>query len=211
MASRTFSVIRRVPTLVDMLTPLQAGVDGYRIKASSNFDGTFTTLFTANRNGWMDSTVNRDVLHTVPNRGIARMVWNPANYSGAGITDTGQIWVQLETYIGAVLQATSPISLILPVYDRIGKPQITIAGLAPTAATSALALQLDLPMGFRNVQIFNQGSNPLMISTVPGGGPEVTLAANSAGDYTLFGGCQDTLRIRGNTQFAATLVVPFIE
>lgn len=212
-AARLFSVVSRVPGLIDIAIPFQVGATGYRVQVASNFDGTFQTAFTgAPVTGWIDSTIDRRVLTSIPNHNLVRLVFNPNNYTSLGLSDTAQTWIKVAAMNGVAVLWESPVSLILPVYDRWGKPQITIAGLAPTAATAALALQLDLPMGFRNIQVFNEGSNPLKIATVPGGGgPEVTLPANSLGEYTLFGGGQDTLRVRGNTNFSATLVVPFIE
>jgi hypothetical protein len=211
-ASRLFSVLTRRANLIDIMTPFYPGATGYRVQVAPNFDATFQTAFTAAPiQGWIDKTIDRRLLTSIPNRDLVRMVWDPANYSALSILDGAQIWVKVAAMNGGSTIVETPPSLILPVYDRVGKPQIIIAGLAPTAATSALALQLDLPMGFRNIQIFNKGANVLSISTFPGGGPEVDLAAASSGDFTLFGGSQDCLRVRGNTAFSASLVVPFIE
>ena len=91
--NRTFSVIRRRPRIVDMLTPRVDGVVGYRVKASTNFDVAPTTLFTSTNVGFLDTSgVDRRVIESQPTQGQVRMVWNPVTY---GLTDEAPIWLTL--------------------------------------------------------------------------------------------------------------------
>ena len=59
---RDFSVVRRRPHVIDVLIPVRSGVDGYRLQWATNFDGSFSDIVTATRDGWVDESL-RDGTH----------------------------------------------------------------------------------------------------------------------------------------------------
>ena len=55
MTTPDFSVARRRPNFVDLLIHKRTNIQKYRVGASTSFDGTFTTIFTADiGTGYLD-------------------------------------------------------------------------------------------------------------------------------------------------------------
>src|SRR3569832_543679 len=97
MATPSFSVPYRAPHIVDLLIPKIVGTDGYRIKASPQFDGTpsFVTLFTASIGaGYLDPADEQRKHHTKPERNRVRCTFDPDTFNGsAAIADSSQFWL----------------------------------------------------------------------------------------------------------------------
>lgn len=199
--SRDFNVIRRRPGIVDMLTPKRANVGGYRIQAAPNFDGVFTTLFTAPiSSGYLDPAINPAVLHYVNNNDHIRMVFNPATFTGtAGITDTLDFWMRFVPvdFTGTPGTAGNP-ALVLTDAEHYGNSRVLIAGNAPAAADVTGSLQLELPFTTQDLYIKNEeatGGHALYLADLAGG-PEQQISPQETA--TIFHGPVDLLVVRGS-------------
>jgi hypothetical protein len=199
--ARNFSIVRRRPGIVDLLTPKQAGVKGYRIQGAVNFDTTFTTLMTADiSSGYLDPSINPVVLNALNNPGHIRIVFNPDTFTGtAGIADAKHFWLRFVPidFAGSAGTPGNPVLVIID-NEHNGNSRVLIAGTAPQGAAIANSIQLDLPFTSQDFYIKNEeatGGRNLYISTFAGGAeqqvaPQETLA--------IYHGPMDALLVRGS-------------
>lgn len=216
---REFSVFRRRANLVDILTPKRAGVQGYRLKAARNFDLTFQTILTANiSSGFLDPTalkagiINRATLGMAPGTGHVRIVFDPDTFDAphaANLLDTEHMWLQFFPVDFSGAEGTPGArTLVLPDDEMKAQGRVIIHGEAPTGATVANSMRLDLPYRMRNVVIRNNeaaGGTELMVATAEGG-PEITVAPQDKADF--FDGSVGSLLVRGagaTVDFSATM------
>ena len=177
--NRTFSVIRRRPRIVDMLTPRVDGVVGYRVKASTNFDVAPTTLFTSTNVGFVDTDgVDQRVIESQPTQGQVRMVWNPTTF---GLQDGNQLWLSLWHVDAANVETqVSAPTLMLPDQTQFlhrGAGHVLVRGFAPVAVSVAGSLQLDFPRLMCDWRVRNEdATNSVFIAFEPNG-PEYALNA----------------------------------
>jgi hypothetical protein len=211
--SRKFSVIRRRPNLVDIVTPFVYGVDLYRLKKALNFDGVFAQFLDAPNVGFCDPAVDRNTLEVHQTNGMVRVTFDPRTY---GITDTLPLWLELAHDIGGVETVLSPPTLLLPEAAHHGIYPVTIAGAAPNGASVANSLQIDLPRLMSDIRISNHGlkAGPLLyVATEPGGAETAVPPAVDSGQATLtINGSADTLLVRGDgavVDFSAVLTASF--
>lgn len=202
---RSFSVIRRRPHLVDVLFPLTAGVQTYRLKWASNFDGSFTQFLDSTNVGFLDPSINPAVVGSQPTAGRqVRVVFDPATYS---IPDAEPFWLQYWTVpFGGAEEQQSAAVLILPDSSNHGIGVITIHGTAPSAGSVSGSLQIELPRRMCDIRIRNEGAgNSIYLATEENGAemefpPDVT-------QYVNLDGAHATLWLRGsggNVPFSAT-------
>lgn len=221
--NRLFSIIRRRPNYVDVVTPFNYNADGYRLKWAANFDGAFTTMFTSTNVGFVDPAINPYAIDAQPmggSTGLAgssrniRIVFDPATY---GITDTSSFWLQFVQTVGGVEQTPGAPTLVLPDSALKGQGIVTIHGNAASATSSAGALQLDLPFRMQNFQIHNEdGANYLYVST-EASGAEQQLRPDTFAQYSTLWGAQPSIWVRGATPtntgapvaFSATFTLAF--
>lgn len=195
--NRTLSVTRRRPNVVDMVMPFVYGVDLYRLKWATNFDGVFAQFIDSTNIGFLDPAVNQATLEVQQTQGRVRIVFDPATYH---ITDTSSFWVTLWQVApgGAETQVSAP-SLILPESAHHGIHQITLHGAAPNAADSTGSLQLDLPRLMSDFRIRCEspvGGNALFVAT-EAGGAEQQLLPDTFPQYTSLLATQGSLWVRG--------------
>lgn len=199
--SRDFTVVRRRPNFLDMLTPKRVGVAGYRIQAAANFDGSFTTILTAPiSSGYLDPSINPAVLHVTNNaRDSIRIVFNPDTFTGvAGISDALHFWLRFVPvdFSGAAGTPGNP-ALVVTDSEHYGTSRIMIRGTAPNGAAVANSLQLDLPFTTQDLYIKNEQASAgtaLFIANMPGGSEQQISAQETS---TIFHGPIDTLLVRG--------------
>lgn len=177
---RTLTVNRRRAGIVDTYVPKVAQVVGYRLKAATNFDAAFATIFTSTNVGFVGAGVDQRVLESQPLGGKVRMVWNPTDY---GLDDKQPVWVQLFHVDGGGAETqVSACTLIMPDETQFlhrGSGHLLLRGSAPAAATVAGSLQLDLPRLQTDWRILNESStDAAYVSFEPGGG-ENKLPANA--------------------------------
>lgn len=212
-----FSIPYRAPGVVDILMPKKVGVEGYRVRGASNFDGTFVDLFTASvGGGFLDPAVDRGKLSDMPGLNHVRAVFNPDTYGpgesiDAGLIDTQQFWLQFQPVSGGVAGDVSAPVLVLSAAQRRGATHVAISGTAPLQASvdDSLALVLGRRMtGFSFVN--NDGTSPLFVAFEEGG-PEVEVAALSPRHTLYGGGGTSIIWVRGGggaVSFSADFALP---
>jgi hypothetical protein len=117
--NRLFGVARRRPGYVDVITPFSYGVTGYRLKWAPNFDATtFSPILTSSNVGYLDPTINPNVVDAQPMGGAAsngskniRIVFNPANPSYA-VALTGTYNVSHSS--NSLTPSTSQVGIVYP-------------------------------------------------------------------------------------------------
>ena len=194
--NRTFSVIRRRPGIVDVVTPFTYGVQTYRLKWASNFDGSYATFLDSTNVGYLDPTINPAVVGSQPTSSRqVRIVFNPSTYS---ILDTAPFWLQLWTVpVGGSEAQQSAGGLILPDSSNHGAGIVTIHGAAPAAADHTGSLQIDLPGMMQDIRIHNEdGINNLYVATDPNGA-ESALFPDTFPQWTSLQGYTSSLWVRG--------------
>lgn len=197
MTTRDFSVIRRRANYVDLVTPKRANVFGYRFQAATNFDASYTTLFTIPvSSGYLDPSINQALVNVVNLNDHVRAVFNPVTFS---LVDTAHFWLRFVPVDAANSAGTpGPGTLVLTDSERYGNSRIQISGTAPNAATVAGSLQLNLPQASQDFYIKNEaavGGNALYVSNQVGGreqqvSPQEVLRA--------YDGPTDLLMVRGS-------------
>lgn len=194
--SRQFSVIRRAPQLIDILTPFVYGITEYRIKYAANFDASFTQIIAAPRNGYLDPTVSQAILQSAPGNNV-RITFDPTNSAYSIAAPSSSMWLQLTRYDGSSEVYVSPPTLLLPFEANQGIGVTTIAGSAPSGATSADALQVDLPFLATDMRVRATGSHPVCVSTELNGA-ETIVANGEIGQYIAQTGMISSLFVRGS-------------
>lgn len=167
--NRQFSVIRRRPQVVDIMTPFVRGTAEYRLKYATNFDQVFTTIIAASGMGYVDPTVPVTTLTPTFNNGQIRLVFDPTNAAYSITNPDSPIWLQFARYDGATETYVSPPTLLLPDQSNHGIGVTTISGLAPSAVGVAGSLQIDFPFLVSDVKLLNQGPKVLYVATEPNG------------------------------------------
>lgn len=211
---RIFKIPRRRPHLVDLYAPLTQGLDtlGYRVKWAQNFDASsFTVIINSSNVGFLDPNVNRMKVETQPTTGTdVRIVFDPTSYS---IDDTKSFWLQYAQVTGGVETLVSAPTLILPDSALKGQGIVTIAGTAPSGASSANSLQLDFPFVMQNLQITNTDQNDTLFVSTEQGGPEVAIAPKLGFyGYAAIWASQPSIWVRGGggtATFSATMTLSF--
>jgi hypothetical protein len=208
---RTFSCFRRRPHIVDLLTPVVSGATVYTIKWGQNFDtATFTDIIDCSNVGYYDDNIPRNKTELQNTNGFVRITFDPTTFS---IDDTKSFWLQLwETVPPAASAQVSACTLLLPDSALKGQGNVTIEGSAPSEASSAAALQLDLPSVVQNFQITNTvatGGNILYVSTEQGG-PEMAIGPGLGfPGYQTIWGAQGSIWVRANGAGGATFSATF--
>lgn len=220
MSTPSFSVPYRAPGIVDVLVPKQTSgsdvVDGYRLKASPQFDGTpaFVTLLTASIGaGYIDRNVDRRKLHTMPGHGHVRATFNPDTFASgqpidAGLDDTRQFWMRFTPLVGGVEGVDSDPVLVLAPSQKNGTQRIAISGDAPAGASISGSLTLCLARRMKQIVVTNNSTTNALFIAFNEGGPEVQIAA---GETSInYDSAQSVLLVRGSgatVNFSATMTV----
>jgi len=214
---RDFSVFRRRPNLVDIVTPKRPGVQGYRLKAALNFDLTFNTILTADIGaGYLDpvalkaGVIDRRTLGTAPGEHV-RIVFDPDTFGGAlpTLNDVDHFWLRFfpVDFTGAEGTGGARV-LILPHDEMVAAGRVIIRGTAPSGSTVANSMRLDFPVRMQNVTVRNNeplAGDVLMLATSEGG-PERPVAPQE--EYQSFEGAQAGILVRGagaSANFTATM------
>ena len=211
---RQFKIARRRPNYVDFYTPIQAGVDGYKLSWATNFDATPTDFLTSTNVGFLDPKVNQAKVDTQPIGGMVRIVFDPATYS---ITDTSSFWLIFTPMTGVVAGTASPPTLILPDSSNHGVGIVTIQGSAPSATSSAGSLQIDFPYLMQDFRIHSEDATNYLYVATEAGGAEQQIRPDTFPQYTNILGTQASIFVRGATssntgasvKFSATCTLAF--
>ncbi len=204
---RTFSCFRRRPHIVDLLTPVVAGVTSYQIKWGQNFDTSpFTSIINCSNIGFYDDNIPRNKTELQNTNGFVRITFDPTTFS---IDDSKSFWLELWEN-GTQLSAPT---LLLPDSVNKGIGNVTIQGSAPNAASSATSLQLDLPFLMQNFQITNNDAATTLFVATEQSGPEMEIGPKLGfPGYSTIWGSQGSLWVRGGgaaVNFSATFTLGF--
>lgn len=212
MSTPDFSVAYRAPGIVDVVMPKQEDVNGYKLSASPQFDGTpaFVDILTATKGrGHLDPAVARGKLHQMPGVNKVRAVFNPDTYASgepidAGISDAAQFWMRFTPIDPAGVEgADSDPVLVLTPSQRKGTDRIAISGTAPVAASVSGSLSICLGLRMTNFVIQNNGSNPVFVAFNPSSA-EVQVAAGE--EYKFLTASHDQLLLRATGGTSAVTV-----
>lgn len=202
-ANRLFSVFRRFPGFIDLLIRRRSGVDGYVVKAATNFDQSFSAVLTANTYGYIDPEL-RDFPIPPHNSDDVRVVFRPSLHS---LSDTGMLWLQVAFTVGGVEQNAasadppSAPTLVLPT-DTAPTAMVGISGAAPAGANLAASLRIDLPSQGENFEILNRGSGDLFVSFDSSGPEFIVSQGDVIGDFY---GTASSLWVRGAASLPFTI------
>lgn len=216
MSARLFAVLRRRPNYIDVMTPFTYGTDGYRLKWATNFDASFTTFITAPNTGFVDGSINPNVIDAQPMGGEAsnggrnlRIIFNPTTFS---IPDTSSFWLQFVQVIAGVEQTPGAPTLILPDSANHGVGIVTIHGNAPSGASTANTLQIDFPRLMEDIHIHNEAASTSLFVSTQSGGAETLVPPDSAEQFSQLRGTQGSIWVRGGgaqAAFSARMTLAF--
>lgn len=209
---RRFSILRRKPGLVDLITPIRPfseGVETYRLKTDTSPTGAFgTTVMTVPRTGKVDPSLQGPQNVIQPGENV-RMIFKPSDWS---LSDTDAFWLKLVYVNAANVELVTPTPsapcLVLPPFS--GPGQFGFTATAPVLASFANSIQIDLPRSMENLKVMNNDStNPLFVA-FDGGGPEIKIPAGK--EITGFLGTASSLFVRatgGSVEFTTTFTYAF--
>lgn len=210
--TRPLTVVRRRPNLLDLVVPKNPATQGYRLRAATNFDATFTTILTADiSSGYLDRNLVLNQKHltlqALNNRNHVRITFDPQTFNGvASIVDSSPFWLRFQPvdFAGSPGAESAPM-LILPEDKLRGDTVIQIAGNAPNAATVAGSLQLLLPFRSQNISIRNKEATTDLFVALEPGGAEAQLDGGAVTTtlMELPGGAQGCILVRGGGATAA--------
>ena len=206
--ARDFSVIRRRANLVDLLTPIQAGVDGYRLDTATNFDGSYTARATATVSGYLDPALAPRIatLPTINNTNQVRFTFDPATFS---LDDKKQFWIRL-TPVTSGTPGTSGAGLAVETYKTGNRPIVLVAGAAPSGAAVANSLEVNLPGNLTMLSISNRDASNSLFVAFEVDGPELEVI--KASTYQQYHGNASVLFVRGSggiVNFQVTGTYPY--
>lgn len=197
MTPTDFSIIRRTTGIVDVLFKKQAGIDGYRLQGSPQFDGSpaFVDLFTADiQTGYLDSTVDRRGIHYVPEQNSVRAVFNPTTFLGAaGIQDSAQFWLRFIPVTAGTPGTAQPPVLVLTPSQSNGTARVVVSGSAPVAASVDLGLKFYLARRMRDIVIRNISGGVLFVAFEEN---SAELEIPTGGSYTGYTSAQSLVSVR---------------
>ncbi len=163
--ARSISLYRRRAGLVDLTVAQRDGVRAFVFKYASNFDVAPSAIQQVPRDGYRSkSAFDTGVAEGF--RGKTRFTFNPADY---GIDDAKPMWLCVQPLnVDGTLGATEALHLVLP-YSSQGRRPVVIAGTAPSGASVAASLELQLPGQLQNLELQNNGASDLFVAFEPGG------------------------------------------
>jgi hypothetical protein len=192
---REFNIIRRRPNLVDMLIPREIGRT-YKLQKATACTGAWTDLAVVT-NGYVEPSIDRAVLHSVPNRNTIRVVFDPDQHT---LTDTSTFWLRLVTDAGLGTEEISPVAPVLPDSWYQGNQMFVFEGTAP-----ATALHIYLPRSMKDVEVRNQDAAGSLYVAIHPSGSEVEVAPTTGWPIlSLKEGPVTDLLVRGSVDFTVS-------
>lgn len=171
--ARSFSLLRRRASLVDIGIRVRSSVSAYKIKAATNFDGVFSLIETVQANvGKRSANAVESPTSDSHYRHYTRFTFNPSDYS---LTDTGQIWLTVTPVdLAGADGAEEARHLVLP-YSAQPDRAFVVAGTAPTTTP----MELQLPHQVTSASFLNAAAVPLKVG-FDAGGAELSIAASGS-------------------------------
>lgn len=185
--SRSISIVRRKPNLIDLTVRTRPGVTGFRFSSAANFDSAFTAFQTVPNDGLIRGNVNTPELFQRLQNGYVgsqyrdhcRFLFDPAAYTGVRpeIRDDVPWYIRLEPVnADGTFGAAEAMHMILPPSSAPMRP-VQLSGTVPIGASLVNSLEIQLPAQCVDWEIENEGGSVLMIAFERGGvaGPEYEL------------------------------------
>lgn len=150
---RQLSIHRRKPHLVDLLVTKTSGAYSYKLKWSTDFDGSvpFTDFLTVPITGYRDPAVD-DASNITLYGDRVRVLFDPTTYT---IPDSEIWWLKMSPLddTGAEMSTTAALMMYQPNIGGSYFPQFTITGTAPNAPDLAHSLEINFPHQMRDMRI----------------------------------------------------------
>lgn len=205
--NRDFSIIRRRPHVLDLMTPVRAGVTGYRFESAPNFDQPYTTILTTAL-GYVDPLIDTAANVIMPTNNRIRIIFDPSNY---GLDDNKTFWMRFVPITGGIPGTPGTGVMVLP--DAIGNGLIVLSGMAPVGATIVNSIELGLPGLVEDLRIVNNDTaNPMFIAS-DGSDAEYKLdPIQSSTPLVALRGAVSSIRVRATgapVLFSATCTLAF--
>lgn len=201
--ARSISVNRRKDGLVDLLIPKRDGKTGFRFGAATNFDAAYTTFATVPNDGLASSSVPSVAVNSVGSqfKNHVRFIFKPSDYvaTAAALIDTNPFFLRIEARNpDGTFDSAEVGHLILPPPIEPYRV-INLRGTAPSGASLANSLEIQLPGRCTDFSILNDGAAPLFVAFHSTGGEYQVLPVTSAFNaYEQYTGSVSQIFIRGS-------------
>jgi hypothetical protein len=183
--ARSLSITRRRVGLVDLSLQARPNVAAYQFYAAANFDAAFTQFALVPAGGLRSPSLNTDIQFVVGQfRGLTRFLFDPNDYTTAvpAVNDANPFFVQIKQVSTAgVVGPAEAMHLILP-YNPSPNRSFVLNGSAPSEASLANSLEIQLPMLCNDWEFQVNGAADLFVAFEPSG-PEFTVNPLSS-DFT---------------------------
>ena len=182
--SRSISVVRRKPDLVDLTVRKRPGIIGFRFGAAVNFDTAFTTFATVPNHGIKSPSVHAVHAGHVGSqfRDQVRFLFDPADYvaTAAALIDTDPFFLRIESQNpDGSFNVAEAMHMILPGPAQAHRALI-LRGTVASQASLAASLEIQLPMQCTDFDVQNDGAAPLLMAFHPTGAEYQVLPVTSA-------------------------------
>jgi len=227
MSGRTFSIIRRKPGFIHLITPLldsvSTGVVKYRLYTDVNDDPNFTApapVITVPNTGFVDPAVARLQNPIIAGNNVQILLKpsalpnNPPPVSPPvdlspytyPLPDSGHFWLKLVYVDSTGADMTDPApsapTLVLPPF--VGNEQSGFNSTAPSGSSISDSLQIDLPRQMSNFRVRNLSASADLYIAFQEGGPEIIVPGQASSQESIgFDGIVSSFWVRGSGATAA--------
>ncbi len=126
--STQFSIVSRQLHLVDLVIPLIAGVDTYRLQWSTTVGGSYTAIINASRAGYVDPAVASMFLVSYPGN-FVRIAFDPSTFSISS-DDSALFWLQFVPVTAGSAGTASPARQVLLAGQTAVESDLTLVSTA---------------------------------------------------------------------------------
>lgn len=222
MSGRLFSILRRKPGFIHLVTPLldfqKTGVLKYRFYTDVDDDPNFTAptpVITVSNLGFISPAVAGPQNPIQPGRNVQLLLKpsslpnNPPPISPPvdlspytyPLPDTNHFWLKLVYVDSTGADMTDPApsapTLVLPPF--VGNEQAGFNSIAPDGSSIADSLQIDLPRQMSNFRVRNLSTTVNLYVAFQEGGPEIVVPGQASSQESIgFEGIVSSFWIRGS-------------
>jgi hypothetical protein len=209
MSGRLFSILRRKPGFIHLVTPLldfqKTGVLKYRFYTDTDDDPNFTApaeIITVTNTGFVDPAVAGPQNPIQPGNNVQLLLKPSSSLLAHPIPDTSHFWLKL-VYVDASGSefasnpAPSAPTLVLPPF--VGNEQAGFNSTAPSGSSITDSLQIDLPRQMSNFRVRNLSTSVNLYVAFQEGGPEIVVPGQASSQESIgFEGIVSSFWIRGS-------------
>lgn len=210
MSGRIFSIIRRKPGFIHIVTPLldfqKTGVIKYRFYTDADDDPNFTApaeVITVTNTGFVDPAVAGPQNPIQPGNNVQLLLKPSSSRLAYSLPDTAHFWLKMAYVDSTDADIVTPASLapsaptlVLPPF--VGNEQAGFNSIAPSGSTIANSLQIDLPRQMSNFRVRNLSTSVNLYVAFQDGGPEIIVPGQTSSQESIgFEGIVSSFWIRG--------------